>query len=107
MKVKELIENQEYISITFDLKPPKDVRHSIINTIGVEDIKTILNLIQKQQEEINKKDKQIDLMAETILEDTFKLDTYWCNGCSKTGECSYEHPKHCIKYYFEKQAEEV
>ncbi len=28
-----MIENQEYISITFDLKPPKDVRHSIINTI--------------------------------------------------------------------------
>lgn len=28
-----MIENQEYISITFDLKPPKNVRHSIINTI--------------------------------------------------------------------------
>ena len=26
-------ENQEYISIKFDLKPPKDVRHSTINTI--------------------------------------------------------------------------
>lgn len=26
-------ENQEYISILFYLKPPKDARHSIINTI--------------------------------------------------------------------------
>lgn len=26
-------QNPEYISITFDLKPPKDTRHSIINTI--------------------------------------------------------------------------
>lgn len=26
-------EIQEYISIKFDLKPPKDTRHSIINTI--------------------------------------------------------------------------
>ena len=26
-------ENQEYISILFDLKPPKNTKHSIINTI--------------------------------------------------------------------------
>lgn len=25
-------EKQEYISIKFDLRPPKDVRHSILNT---------------------------------------------------------------------------
>ena len=67
----------------------------------------VLNLIQKQQEEIKKKDKQIDLMAETILEDTEKLDTYWCNGCFKTAECSYKNPNECIKQYFEKQAKEV
>ena len=84
-------------------------------------------IIQKQQEEIEEarntkslhyenkelrkqlkeKDKIIDLMAETILEDTIKLDTYWCNGCSKTAECPYEYPKECIIKYFEKQAKEV
>ena len=26
-------ENQEYISIVFDLNPPKDATHSIVNTI--------------------------------------------------------------------------
>jgi len=28
-----MTEEERYISIKFDLKPPKDVRHSIINTI--------------------------------------------------------------------------
>lgn len=63
--------------------------------------------IQKIKNLIQKKDKQIDLMAETILEDTEKLDTYWCNGCFKTAECSYKNPNECIKQYFEKQAKEV
>lgn len=34
----------------------------------------IMNLDKKQQEELKKKDKQIDLMVNTI--DTLKLDTY-------------------------------
>ena len=61
-------------------------------------IATVLNLIQRQ-------DRQIDLMADTILEDTLKLDTYWCNGCSKTIDCPYKNPKDCIKQYFVEQKE--
>lgn len=33
MNEEENREKQEYISILFNLKPPKDVRHSTINTI--------------------------------------------------------------------------
>lgn len=61
-------------------------------------IEIVLNLIQRQ-------DRQIDLMADTILEDTLKLDTYWCNGCSKTIDCPYKNPKDCIKQYFVEQKE--
>ncbi len=64
-------------------------------------------MIQEQQEEIKKKDKQIELMAKAILEDTKELDTFWCNGCFKTVECPYKNPKECIKQYFKKQVEEV
>lgn len=90
-------------------------REFIINNKGkvnrANDIKfylrTVLNLIQKQQEEIEQKDRQIDLMADTILKDTLKLDTYWCNGCSKTIECPYKNPNKCIVQYFVEQAKEV
>lgn len=57
----------------------------------------------EEDREIEKKDKIIDVMAETILEDTEKLDTYWCNGCFKTAECPYKNPNKYIKQYFEKQ----
>ena len=111
-------------------------------------LEKLLNLIQKQQEELEKprnknkdllrklrnrvkevnklikysaykkefsrlnrmleqKNRQIDLMADTILEDTLKLDTCWCNGCSKTIECPYKNPNECIVQYFANQAKEV
>lgn len=41
-------EKQEYISITFDLKPPKDIRHSIINTIVLL-LRDIANMEDYQQ----------------------------------------------------------
>ena len=79
---------------------------NLIYTLHIHHIDTSIlfkmkDTIQKQQEEIEKKDKIIDEMAETILEDTVKLDTYWCNGCSKVAECPYENTKKCIKQYFE------
>lgn len=134
----------------------KNWREFIINNKGkvnrANDIefylRTALNLIQKQQEEIEKlrnknkdllrklrnrvkevkklikyssykkefsrlntmleqKNRQIDLMADTILKDTLKLDTYWCNGCSKTIECPYKNPNKCIVQYFVEKAKEV
>lgn len=70
-------------------------------------IDTVLSLIKEQQEEIEKKDKQIDLMAEWISERCFYKDDYsnsceiMQDSCSKEDDC-----KHCIKQYFERKAED-
>ena len=41
-------------------------REKTYTTVRVNDLDTALSLIKEQQEEIEKKDKQIDLMAESI-----------------------------------------
>lgn len=84
--------------LTKDLKKA-DMLEMTVHTDN-ESLRVVLNLIQR-------KDRQIDLMADTILEDTLKLDTCWCNGCSKTIECPYKNPNECIVQYFANQAKEV
>ena len=62
---------------------------------------TVLSLIKEQQEEIEKKDKQIDLMAEYIskrdVEEDIcmknKTNPDWCNE-------DYTNCQDCIKQYF-------
>lgn len=88
----------------------------------INDIDMAVSLIKEQQEkiakyekiykeydcyrwvkELDKKDKQIDLMAEWISERCFYKDDYSnsCeiiqDSCSKEDDC-----KHCIKQYFER-----
>lgn len=87
-----------------------------------KNLDTVLSIIKEQKEEIekyekiykeydcyrwvkelDKKDKQIDLMAEWISERCFYKDDYSnsCeiiqDSCSKEDNC-----KHCIKQYFER-----
>ena len=69
-------------------------------------IDTVLNLTQKQQEELEKKDKTIDLMAKyinKILKDVlfkkgFEIELEKCTDNKIEEEC--------IKEYFKKKAEE-
>lgn len=63
-------------------------------------IDTVLSLIKEQQEKMDKKDKQIDLMAEFIA--TLDIEEDICanienDNCDKMafGEC-----ENCIKQYF-------
>ena len=64
-------------------------------------IDTVLSLIKEQQEEMEKKDKQIDLMAEYIskrdVEEDIcmknKTNPDWCNE-------DYTNCQDCIKKYF-------
>lgn len=72
-------------------------------------IETILSLIKEQQEEIEKKDKQIDLMAEMIDE----LSEYYTRYHGKNNEFCKEiciekdiDCRDCIKQYFERKAED-
>lgn len=70
-------------------------------------LKKLLNLIKKQQAEIEKKDKMIDLMANNIA----SSDSDLCQYIDETIRCKYyagENKKlcdDCIKQYFEKQVE--
>ncbi len=78
------------------------------------DINIVLHLIQKQQEEIKKKDKQIDLMVDLIYEvatSTPGTTFYYLRKIgfddSKCKECNLKDCKECIKQYFKRKAEEV
>ena len=100
-----------------ELRKLRDVNKR--NSIG-KAIETVLNMLKEKDNDIHRmqelldisnannvnKEKQIDLMAETILDDTIKLKTFWCNGCTEIKECPYEEPKKCIKQYFERKVEE-
>lgn len=59
-----------------------------------EAIETVLNMLKEKEEEIEKKDKMIDLMAEYIDGDDTSLANYLFR---KNGKCN----KEMIKKYFE------
>lgn len=65
----------------------------------LKNIRIVLNLIQKQQEEIEKKEEVIDEMAEWIN----KIDsTIFCYKSMCEENC-----KECVKKYFKRKVEEV
>lgn len=72
--------------------------------IGIQE--TILNMLKEKDKKIEKKDRQIKLMAQTILEDTSKLKTFWCNGCTQIANCPYKEAVDCIEDFFERKSEE-
>lgn len=63
-----------------------------------KDLKIALNLIQKQQKEIEKKDKIIDRMAEYIDFDKMNFN---CSSLCVKENCQEE----CTKQYFENEVE--
>ena len=82
-------------------KKHKDEINKADELIHIQD--TVLSLIKEQEEEIEKKDKQIDLMAEMIDE----LSEYYTRYHGKNNEFCKEiciekdiDCKDCIKQYF-------
>lgn len=69
----------------------------------MDDRKSLIQRIKTQNGILKKQNRIIDAMAETIIEDTSKLDTFWCNGCQKISECPYQDVKQCVREYFEKE----
>lgn len=63
-----------------------------------KDLILALNLIQSQQEEIEKKNKIIEEMAKQLYIEGFCREIQ-CKECTK-------EPKICIKQYFEEKVEE-
>ena len=69
--------------------------------------KIVLNLITKLQKENEEKDKQIDLMANSILaREIGKNSCQFNKTCTKFEKGRDIHCKHCIKQYFERKAED-
>ena len=72
-----------------------------------ESTDTVLNLITKLQKENEEKDKQIDLMANSILaREIGKNSCQFNKTCTKFEKGRDIHCKHCIKQYFERKAED-
>lgn len=69
----------------------------------MDDRKTLIQTIKTYKGMLQKQNKIIDSMAETIIEDTSKLDIFWCNGCQKISECPYKDIKQCVREHFEKE----
>lgn len=84
-------------------KKHKNILREADKIIAVQE--TILDLIQKLQEENKKKDKIIDLMAEFIDNN---LKDCLLNILQEKGQCEdtdrFKTCKDCIKQYFEKKA---
>lgn len=79
-------------------KKHKNILREADKIIAVQE--TILNLIQKLQEENKKKDKMIDLMAECMAE------SISCDFINITDiECKNTQCKDCMKRYFNNEAE--
>ena len=69
----------------------------------MDDRKALIQTIKTYKGMLQKQNKIIDAMAETIIEDSHKLGTYWCNGCQKVGKCPYKDVKQCVREDFEKE----
>ena len=78
--------------------------YSVFTIHEVQNISTALNLMQRQQEEIKKKDKIINKTVEYIA--TLDIEDI----CSKTGnehcdKMNFGECEDCIKQYFENKVE--
>lgn len=88
------------------------------NWIGITNqkaIETVLNMLKEKDEEIEKKDKMIDLIIDFFYKLTQEspgttihylekngFDTSKCNNCSPGNDC-----RKCFKQYFERKVEDV
>ena len=80
---------------------------------GTEDLETLLSMLKEKDAEIEKKDKQIDLMADFMIGG---LEDIAFKAICKKSNCVYElkdnRPtkcrkcKDCIKQYFKRKAKE-
>ena len=99
MNEEEAIEQLKIIKNNIDKK--------YINTKNSNAIETVLNLLEKKDEEIENKDKIINLMSEYIS--SLDIDEDICmKNTVNTELCNeeYSNCKECIKQYFERKLEE-
>lgn len=119
---KEAIENIKALKILFEIDDKKDFEATpSVQKEMAKDLRTLLNLLEKlqkenekavaeymkwQKQEMDQKDKIIDLMAETI--NNHDIDEDICKQMGQKANCNEfedtEKCKECIKQYFENKA---
>ena len=108
MTDKEAIERLKRIDIRFFLSGMYEQSDYIVDEADKTNkaIETVLNLIQTQQAEIEKKDKIIDLMAKAIGDEPLPTEEYCifrnfdCPAVGGNRDC-----KECVKQHFERKVE--
>lgn len=75
-----------------------------ITIVNVEDIETVLNMLKEKENEIEKKDKVINLMADFINKTGGGKRAFSCMFI-ENDECNKNGCRCCIKQYFKELAE--
>lgn len=103
--VQNIIENQQYY--IFQKQIEKYEEH--IEKLQKENEKALAEYMKWQKQELEQKDKIIDLMAETI--NNHDIDEDLCKQMGKKANCNEfedtEKCKECIKQYFINKAKEI
>lgn len=72
---------------------------------GTEDLETVLDMLKEKDAEIEKKEKQIDLMADFMYKAGTGRRVLSCMF-RQNDECNENGCRYCIKQYFENKAKE-
>ena len=89
---REAIEKLEYVNRWYDC-------NNYYSRYELDCIDTVLYLIKEQQEELDKKDKQIDLMADFMYKTGTGRKALSC-VFRQNDECNENGCEYCIKRYF-------
>lgn len=103
--VANIVENQQYYIFNKQIEHYKEY----IVKLQKENEKALAEYMKWQKQELDQKDKIIDLMAETI--NNHDIDEDLCKQMGKKANCNEfedtEKCKDCIKQYFENKAKEI
>ena len=111
--IKEQRKAIENLSEINNLSKEELQNENITAILDYEDLKsldTVLSLIKEQQEEMQQKDKQIDLMAKFIennMSEKKIINEICIKSKCNNEECHEDDLKDCIKQYFERKVEDV
>lgn len=79
----------------------------LINKKDIQDIDTVLSMLQEQQEENKKKDKIIDLIINEFYKRVKINENCYIQKSKRIEDClKHKNCKECIKQYFERKVKE-
>lgn len=97
---------EKIIEPFYDFPNPTSIE---LKDTDVRAIEMVLSMLQEQQEKMDKKDKQIDLMAKFIennMSEKKIINEICIKSKCNNEECHEDDLKDCIKQYFERRVED-